>query len=122
MDSTFRQAWLNYQHHHQQQQQNQRTKNSFTSDSSITSNSTRTSTNPTRQRLNRNSSSVLMMDVIRDEALGDFGDLDDDHCFEGMSTSPSNAMESISTDDESDSSIMFVIIETLFRLISFRFL
>lgn len=52
--------------------------------------------------MTRNSSSILMMDVIKDEGLDDIGDGDDDPCFEAMSTPPSNAPESFSTDEENE--------------------
>ena len=59
-----------------------------------------------------------MMEVIRDEASDDLADLEDDHCFEGLSTSPLNAMESLSTDDESESSALFVILAVRFSSFS----
>ena len=84
MDSTFRQAWNN---------QNPRAKTSTVSDSTrIVS----------RQHLNRGSVTLMPMDVIKDEMMDDVVELEDEHCFEGMSSSPSNTIESPETDEDND--------------------
>ena len=84
MDSTFRQVW-NSQH--------PRAKTTTVPDSTrIVS----------RQHLNRGSVTLMPMDVIKDEMMDDVVELEDEHCFEGMSSSPSNTIESPETDDDND--------------------
>jgi hypothetical protein len=97
MDSTFRQAWLN---------QYTRTMMTNLSDSSNSINISRTSSNLSRQQqTSRRSSTIMTMDVIKDEAT-DGGETDDDDAFQGMSESPPHTMESSEISDENDNAIM----------------
>jgi hypothetical protein len=90
MDSTFKQAWY---------EQLSRAKSLNPSDGQNGNHAMRsTSSNVQRQHWNRTSSTALAMD--------DIGEMDDDHCFEGMPSSPSNTMELVDVDDESGTSMM----------------
>lgn len=100
MDSTFRQAWLNHP---------SRSNLTNLSDSSSSTNTSRTSTNLSRQQqASRRSSSIMTMDVIKDEATdgGETEDDDDDNAFQGMSESPPPTMEFSDTSDENESFMM----------------
>jgi hypothetical protein len=98
MDSTFRQAWIN--HHTQSMMIN-------LSDSSSSIGFSRTSSNLSRQQqISRRSSSIMTMDVIKDEATDGGETDDDDNAFQAMSESPPRTMETSETSDENDNSTM----------------
>jgi len=98
MDSTFRQAWTTH---------NTRSMMTNLSDSSSSIGFSRTSLNLSRQQqINRRSSSIMTMDVIKDEAT-DGGETDeDDNAFQAMSESPPRTMETSETSEENDNSNM----------------
>jgi hypothetical protein len=74
------------------------------SDLSNSTGISRTSSNISRQQ--RRSSSIMTMDVIKDEATDGGETDDDDNAFQGLSESPPNVMESSGTSDENDNPIM----------------
>jgi hypothetical protein len=96
MDSTFRQAWLSY---------STRSVMPSLSDSSSSIGISRTSSNLSRQQqTSRRSSTMMTMDVIKDEAIDgvEIDDDDDDNAFQGTSESPVNVMDSSQTSDDND--------------------
>jgi hypothetical protein len=98
MDSIFRQAWTTH---------NTRSMMANLSDSSSSIGFSRTSLNLSRQQqISRRSSSIMTMDVIKDEAT-DCGETDeDDNAFQAMSESPPRTMETSATSEENDNSNM----------------
>lgn len=94
MDSTFRQAWLNH---------STRSPMPSLSDSSSSIGISRTSSNLSRQQqTSRRSSTMMTMDVIKDEATDGGETDDDDNAFQGTAESPPNVMDSSQTSDDND--------------------
>lgn len=100
MDSTFRQAWLNHQ---------SRSMITNLSDSSSSIGLSRTTSNLSRQQqISRRSSTIMTMDVIKDEATDggetEDDDDDDDNAFQATADSPLPNMDSSESSDDNESS------------------
>ena len=99
MDSTFRQAWLSH---------STRSMMSSLSDSSSSIGMSRTSLNLSRQQqTSRRGSTMMTMDVIKDEVTdgAETDEDDNDNAFQATTESPPNGMETSQTSDENDISI-----------------
>ena len=94
MDAMFRQTWRDHSA--------RAAINSLSDSSGIT----RPTSNLHRQQANRHSSTIMPMDVIKDEATIDAEDTFDDHCFQALSASPVTMIELSDAEEDVDTSLM----------------